>query len=234
MKQEPYYYSTRFFDVVYHGGKQTEKCSRSKKRERTNQDEVLMKQSQKKLCIMLDSIPEFRCRYRIVLRANYIEDMRRNKVAMEIFVRYLSKPEFNRGNKRPLFFWKKRYFEEFFEYELLTNARFSFSPENLANVIRYLWRKYYGSDAAMIERVNFAEEPEVMRKFALSLNDGVPSEKVKTGERRWGIINRSNYTVVKPEKKYVSLREIIEIESKAQSRSFTKTVFIKEGDSTKK
>ena len=54
--KEPYYFTTRFFDVVYHGGKNSAGSPRQKKADRPNQETVLMKQTHS-MDWLLSSIP---------------------------------------------------------------------------------------------------------------------------------------------------------------------------------
>ncbi|MCR4712767.1 MAG: hypothetical protein K5751_00130 [Treponemataceae bacterium] len=228
MGNKPFLIATEHFGVTYHGIRTPSGHYKSKKRVLNPTEKnclIITNQSQKNLCILIDSIPEFICRYKLSLSIDYTADFKKSKTCLNLFTRYLSKKEFNNGEKPPLFFWKKKYEDKLQIFEILTNAQFSFSPAKISRVMQYLWFKYSQSYEAKIEKVNKADELSVISDFALNFKTDIPEELAKTG-RWWGAINRKYYNVKPPVKKYYSLRELIEIESEAK-QNIMSNLFIK-------
>ena len=230
MGNKPFYIATEHFVVTYHGKRTPSGHYRNKSGSKgnmvSNDCMIITNQSQKNLCLLIDSIPEFVCRYQLSLCIDYTADSKKSKTSLNLFTRYLSKSDFNEGQKPPLFYWKKRYKNSQLNYQILTNAQLTFSPEKLTNVIQYLWFKYTQSYEAKIEKVSKAEELSVIRDFAFNFKTDIPPEGFCKNEKWWGAINRKYYIVKKPVKKYMTLREIIEIESEAK-QNLANNLFIK-------
>lgn len=229
METKPFYYSTKFFDVTFHGkrtpgGQRRRRGSEDQQKQQV--DQVITNQSRRKFCVLLDSVPEFVCRYRIKLFFDSTPDPKKSKTCLHLFTRYLGKEDFNeKSEKPPLFFWKKFNRENKYGYELLTNAQLSFSPGSLDRVIKYLWYKYSRSPEATIEKIKKSEEINVIREYGLNFQGNLPENSASRG-KWWGIINRKYYKFISPEKRYVTLKEIIELES-SESQRITDNLFLK-------